>query len=121
MSFPEFLRALDYRDPCPVQARLAGIAKGERDRELRGCAARVSELRPRLANRKSSMVDFVVLDGSSETAVEVKTTPTGHDRARIRKAFGSGIIISRGVLDLDDPVKIIPAERILWALDPAHS
>ncbi|MBI2149530.1 MAG: ATP-binding protein [Acidobacteria bacterium] len=70
---------------------------------------------------KDREVDFVVLEGSSETAVEVKTTPTGHDRARIRKAFGSGIIISRGVLDLDDPVKIIPAELILWALDPAHS
>jgi predicted AAA+ superfamily ATPase len=63
-------------------------------------------------------VDFVVLDGGSEIAVEVKTTPNGHDRARIRRVFGSGIIVSRGILDLDDPVKIIPAELLLWALDP---
>jgi predicted AAA+ superfamily ATPase len=68
---------------------------------------------------KDREVDFVVLDGGSEVAVEVKTSPSGHDRSRIRKAFGTGIIVSRGILDLDDPVKIVPAELLLWALDPS--
>lgn len=62
-------------------------------------------------------VDFVV-DRGRRLAIESKysSTITGKDRESLVKGFGGGIVVSRSTLDVDGPVRVIPAGVFLASL-----
>jgi predicted AAA+ superfamily ATPase len=63
-------------------------------------------------------IDFLSGIRAKKTALEVKYQGhvTGSDRLAIRNTFRRGLILSRADLDLDDPVRVIPAPIFLWLL-----
>jgi len=57
--------------------------------------------------------------GSRKVPIEVKyqLAISGTDKLAIRNSFGKGIILSHQDLDLEDPVRVIPASLFLWLLE----
>lgn len=63
-------------------------------------------------------IDFLLGRAPAKLPIEVKYQHriTGRDTLVIRQSFGSGILLSRGTLDLAGPVKIVPVALFLWLL-----
>jgi predicted AAA+ superfamily ATPase len=63
-------------------------------------------------------VDFLsgVSKGKIPIEVKFKSSISGRDRLVIRNSFGEGVILSNRELDLDHPVRTVPAAIFLWLL-----
>lgn len=63
-------------------------------------------------------IDFLSGSGNVKDAVEVKYQGkiSGKYREAMAKSFGRGVILSRDILDLSRPVRIVPAALYLWLL-----
>jgi predicted AAA+ superfamily ATPase len=69
-------------------------------------------------SRRGNEVDFLSGFRPEKIPIEVKyqQTITGRDKLPIRNSFGKGLLLSRESLDLDDPIRVIPAPLFLWLL-----
>jgi predicted AAA+ superfamily ATPase len=75
-----------------------------------------------LERTSSQEIDFVV-PREPRLAVESKyvDAPGGRDAAPIEARFGQGILATRSALDLDRPVRRVPAAMLAWLLSRPES
>ncbi len=64
-------------------------------------------------------VDFVIRLAERILPVEVKyrSSISGYDREAVRRAFGSGLLLTRSETYLSGPVRAVPAALFLWLLN----